>query len=157
MHLPVGELTTNMELRNVGRGGRVVRPSISAHLELGDGGGAVVVRAEGLKLLVELVVVVRRHRWQVALGVERCESLSDCRTVRSGCGLTAAWAAEGMLLWRARSSPGRPDAVRARRRGSRLRGPRGGACLQRARRAIKYCSAASRAAVVRCRGVPEST
>ena len=85
------------------------------------------------------------------------ESLSDCRTVRSGCGLTAAWAAGGMLLWRARSSPGRPDAVRAMWRGSRLRGPRGGACLQRARRAIKYCSAASRAAVVRCRGLPEST
>ena len=58
-------------LGRLGRLGRVVRPSISAHLELGDGGGAVVVRAEGLKLLVELVVVVRRHRWQVALGVER--------------------------------------------------------------------------------------
>eukprot|EP00964_Phaeocystis_antarctica_P057562 scaffold34071_cov48-Phaeocystis_antarctica.AAC.1 len=33
-------------------------------LELGDGGGAVVVRAEGLGLLLELVV--RRRRRQVA-------------------------------------------------------------------------------------------
>ena len=135
----------------LGRLGREVRPSISAHLELGDGGGAVVVRAEGLKLLVELVV--RCHRRQVALGVERRDvshsvTAAPCAAAGLGGGGEAALACE--------EQP-RPDAVRARWRGSTLRCPRDGACPQRARRAIKYCSAASRAAVVRCRGVPEST
>ena len=94
-------------MSRLGRLGREVRPSISAHLELGDGGGAVVVRAEGLKLLVELVV--RCHRRQVALGVER-RDVSHSVTA-APCAAAAAWAAEGVLLWRARSSPGPTPCV----------------------------------------------